>query len=179
VYPLWVWTRTENIPNSLVGIPRGVPGTLATLRLMEQLADEGSRDPIVRGWALAAVAGAPPHDHAAELAALHQRARDGIAFRRDHVAMETLQTARRTLEWMAGDCDDFSILLAAALRSIGFPARLAFRVIGKQAGAYGHVYVVARLGNREIPLDAIHRETPFGWQYPNPAMKGDYALWGG
>jgi 3-dehydroquinate dehydratase-2 len=35
-------------------------------------------------------------------------------------------------------------------------------------GAFSHVYVVANLKGRRIPLDPTYRENPIGWQYPNP-----------
>ncbi len=174
-----MWTRPEEIPNQLVGIPAGARGTRATLALMARLADDGSRDPLVRQWAIGVLqhARVAPHDHAGELAAIFRAVRDGIRFTRDPDNLETLQTPRRTLQWRAGDCDDFSTLLAAALRSIGTPARLAFRVIGSKPGRFGHVYVVARLAGRDVPLDGIYRGTPLGWQYPRPAVREDYPLW--
>lgn len=48
-----------------------------------------------------------------------------------------------------GDCDDFSMYLAALMKSIGIPA--TFRAVGYQGGPLSHVYVI---GPNNIKLDA-------------------------
>lgn len=167
------------IPNRLVPIPRGTAGTSATLRLMAQLADEGARDVSVRQRAIAIVQTVAPHDTLGELRALFQWVRDRVRFVGDALGLETLQTPTRTLAWGAGDCDDMATLLVALARSIGIPARLAFRAIGtdrRRPAAFGHVYVVANVNGRDYPMDPIYRTTPFGWQYPAPTVRADLAL---
>jgi hypothetical protein len=71
-----------------------------------------------------------------------------------------------------GDCDDFSMYLAAMLEAVGIPS--AFVTVAADGGApdqYSHVYVVAwpvdEDGNRvRVACDASHGEYP-GWEVPN------------
>lgn len=159
----------------------GRAGTRQTLEIMRGLVRQGRSDVRVRETAVQIVRGAgiPGHDFARELATLFAFVRDRIRFTRDPVGVELLQGARYTLERGAGDCDDKATLLAALLESIGHPAELRFRAIGVRPGSpqFSHVYVVARLGGREIPLDPTYAGTPVGWQYPRPTVMKDLPLW--
>jgi transglutaminase-like putative cysteine protease len=174
--------RLEGGNRVLVGtLPPGRAGTKATLELMQQLAAEGARDVAIRERALAIVrmARVAPHDFDGELAALYTWVRDRIRFVRDVAGVEGLQAPRRTIEWGAGDCDDMATLLVALLRSIGHPARLAFRAIGTNRTGprnFSHVYTVAKYGGREIALDPTVPGTPIGWEYPRATSRMELAL---
>jgi len=72
----------------------------------------------------------------------------------------------------AGDCDDWAMLAAAMLRALSIPAR--FRTVAEeQNGPYSHVYVIARYGGREIPLDS-HGPYP-GWEARTAGKRRDWA----
>lgn len=160
-------------------MPDGIAGTALTLRLMKQLALNGSRSAIVHDAAVRIIkqAGVPAYDHKGEMEALFKFARDNVRYVRDPVGVELLQTPERTLKVLSGDCDDKTTLLAALLGSIGHPSTLRFRVIGtKKNQHYSHVYLVARFGKKDIPLDATPPGVSMGWEYSNPVMKGDYSL---
>ena len=148
---------------------------------MRDLVRQGARDPRVRETAVAVVqrARVAGHDFAGELAAVFAFVRDRVRFTRDPVGVELLQGAPYTLTRGAGDCDDKATLLASLLESIGHPAELRFRAIGVRPGspAFSHVYVVARLQGREIPLDPTYAGTPVGWQFPRPSVMEDFPLW--
>lgn len=159
-------------------LPAGDAGTRATLATMQRLAVDGSKDLDVRSTALSVLraSGVASHDHKRELEALYRFVRDRVAFRRDVYGVETLQAPRVTLQQMAGDCDDRAILLAAMLRAVGSPATVRFRVIAadpRRASRFTHVYVMARLGGRDIALDPTYQGTPAGWQHPSPLRVGE------
>lgn len=141
---------------------------------MRRLARAGGADPVVIDAAVSIVkaAGVAGHDYVGEMRALFEFTRDRIRYTRDPVGVELLQTPNRTLRVRAGDCDDKSTLLAALLRAIGHPAVVAFRAVAAETsrpGAYSHVYVIARVGGREIPLDPTPPKARMGWQVPNPS----------
>lgn len=159
----------------------GKRGTAETLELMRAMAREGARDPMVRAAAIRELMrrGVRGHDYAGEVRALFELVRDQIRFTRDPHKVETLQSPRQTLEWRAGDCDCRAILLAALLQSIGNPAKLMLRAIGvnrRRPDQFSHVYVVARMNGREVPLDPTWPWMNPGWQHPHPAVVGDLAL---
>lgn len=162
-------------------LPSGDRGTRKTLSYMRALAIAGSKEREVREAAIDALnrAGVRDHDPVAELGALFRFVRDDIRFTGDVVGVETLQGPRYTLHLMAGDCDDRAILLAALARSIGVPAELRFRVIGadpRRPARYSHVYVVAQVGGKQIPMDPTYGENRMGWQVPRPSRLGDFRL---
>ena len=160
-------------------LPSGEAGTRKTLQLMQRLALEGSRNVTVREAAINAVrqAGARPHDHEAEAFALFAFVRDRVRFTRDILNVETLQGPRYTLHVMAGDCDDRATLLAAMMRAIGLPADLSFRVSASNPNsrAFSHVYVVARIGGKVIPLDPTYPNNMPGFE-PARSRFGDFSL---
>jgi transglutaminase-like putative cysteine protease len=119
------------------------------------------------------------HDPAAQLGALFRFVRDRITFIGDVAGVETLQSPRYTLRVGAGDCDDRAILLAALARSIGVPTDLKFRAIAANPRApqqFSHVYVVARVGNRDLPLDPTYHQAEPGYQYARPTRVEDLRL---
>lgn len=162
-------------------IPPGRAGTRVTLQLMRQLAAQGASDPVVIDAAVRIVrlAGVAGHDVLGEIKACFEFSRDAIRYTRDPVGTELLQTPARILRVRAGDCDDKSTLLAALLLAIGHPVEMAFRAIAANPafpGAFSHVYVIARHGGREIPLDPTPPRARMGWEFPRPSALMEVSL---
>jgi transglutaminase-like putative cysteine protease len=151
-------------------LPPGDTGVRKTLGNMTVLAERGSRDPQFRNAVINAVryAGAHGHDKPAEVDAWFRFVRDRIYFVDDPVGVEWLQDPRVTLfQNRAGDCDDRAVLLAAGLRAIGVPA--AFKVVAadpRRRDTFSHVYVVARLEGRDVPLDPTYPDNTLGSEPP-------------
>jgi transglutaminase-like putative cysteine protease len=161
-------------------LPPGDTGTKVTLSLMRDLALSGAKDPVVRETAIGIVraSGAPEHNLDAQLGALFQFVRDQVMFIGDVAGVETLQTPRYTLRTRAGDCDDKAILLAALARSISIPADVSFRAAAvnpRAPRAFSHVYVVANINGRDLPLDPTYKGTPAGFQ-PRATRREDFRL---
>lgn len=75
----------------------------------------------------------------------------------------------------SGDCDDYSMLLAAMCLAAWIP--VAFVTVAADARditAYSHVYVAADVNGYRVPLDASHGKL-VGWEVPN--MYGKRADW--
>jgi len=67
----------------------------------------------------------------------------------------------------AGDCDDFTMLTAAMLRSLGMDSELVTMAADRgQPDIYSHVYAVAVLSDgSHVPMDTSHGAAP-GWTAP-------------
>lgn len=161
---------------TLQGIPEGREGTLATLRLMRDLARAAVRDPSqrVREVALGIVGTLPERAYFSEIRALHEFVRDRIRYVRDPADLELVATPEKTLQYAQGDCDDKSTLLAALLESIGHPAR--FVAVGINGGPFSHVLVETRVKNTGVemrdwmPLETILNK-PAGWYPPDATSR--------
>lgn len=167
---------------ALIRVPDGEPQTRATVAIMRALAADGARDPMIRGLAqrIVSESGVAPRSIAA-LRVLFDWVSTRIRYRRDprDIAAEYVSSPRRTIEQGAEDCDGKATLLAALIRAIGHPSRLAFRVISTdplRPRNFVHVYTVARIGSVTLPLDCTYPHLRFGWEYPRAVVREDFAL---
>jgi transglutaminase-like putative cysteine protease len=153
---------------SVVRVPSGTPGTLASARIIAQLIAEGARDFYVRQKAIEIFRQyrVPAKDRFGEVCALFDWVRRNIRYTRDIFRVELLHSARRMLELKAGDCDDLTITLGAMLVSTGHPVRLAltgFRP--SKPHVYSHIYPEVHVNGRWIAIDAT-MDRPIGWAPP-------------
>lgn len=71
---------------------------------------------------------------------------------------------------LAGDCDDFTILICSLLLSQGVPCRARMIKLRQPDGTmqWAHVYAMAQAANgRWIALDATEPQRPIGWEPPH------------
>lgn len=155
------------VPHVLASLPEGVDGIRQTLKYMVKFARTYSHDldVVTQARNILAAARVPEKDFSGEITALQNWVRDRIRYVRDPITAEMVQTPKRTLQVVTGDCDDKATLLAALLGSIGFATR--FLAIGIDGGPYSHVLVEVRLGTRWIPLETILANAYPGWLPPN------------
>jgi hypothetical protein len=100
-----------------------------------------------------------------------------IKFVRDPYGIETVQSPIRTLQYAAGDCDDFSILFNALTESAGL--RTWFKTIKGDPSApdeFSHVYAVVEIpGIGQVPADCTQAGAELGWEpqgYPAQLWPG-------
>ncbi len=145
-------------------------GLKKKLQAMEQLVEEGVRDPRLYQHTRQVLfdCGAPGKDQKAEVFCLFEWDKANIAYRRDPYGVETFATPWYTIQARGGDCDDFSIVLCAQLKSVGYRTR--FKVIKTYAADnWNHIYPqveIPRGSNMWLTLDATVPEQPIGWQAP-------------
>jgi len=120
------------------------------LKVILGLIKQGSQDVKVRELAIAITRTAP--DDREKARRIFEYVKKQIAYTRDPVKLEDMQTARRTLTLRAGDCDDFTVLIGSLLESIGIPSA-AHLVRTKPAGEFNHIYPAAKIRGAEISLD--------------------------
>lgn len=154
---------------TMLRVPKGKRGTLATARIIGEMIRSGAKDFYVRQKAIQVFRAyrVPPKDRMGEVWALFDWVRRNIRYTRDIFKVELLHTARRMLELRAGDCDDMTILLGAMLVSTGHPVRLVlagFRP--NKPHSYSHIYLEARVGKFWAPID-VTVDKPMGWSPPS------------
>jgi hypothetical protein len=173
--------RTLEVRSHAAPLHSGDAGTAQTAQLMWQKvngedldehghpSEEGDTHPGVRAWAVQAVRGTPDRDDWAQAVALFEAVQRNIRFLGEKD--ELVQTPWLTLQLGAGDCDDFTVLLVALLRSIGIPA--TFKTVEVNGdGAFNHVYAMVGIRRQGKivswqALDPTVAEAEPGWQPPN------------
>jgi transglutaminase-like putative cysteine protease len=145
------------------------------IRRILDLCRKGRDNPKIRELAVRAVSRKcgkdwciPEKAYMAEIDAIYRCIRERVRYVRDTYGKDLFQSPMRTLQFAGGDCDDYSIIVASMLQSIGYPVRL--RVIRtKGASDWNHIYnmvgVPPRNPSKWIPVDA---SVPMraGWQAP-------------
>lgn len=121
-----------------------------TVGYLRQLIEDGMRDQYVRQKAVEIVnrAGIKQHDELGEIRAIVKWVQNNVTYRKDPFMVEYFMTARRILKDVekgasAADCDDFVIVAASLLGSIGYPAG-AIIVDSNADGVFNHVMLCTR-----------------------------------
>jgi len=165
--------------------------TASTVELMARYIREDSHDEAVRAAADACVAGISAGSTAErirrEAEAIWRCVKEHVEFVPDSATAELAGYPEDTealirpadlirMPRPRGDCDDFTMLLAAMLRSRGIP--VALRTVAADPhhpDVYSHVYVVAYSPDGEIPLDASHGPHP-GWEPPAAGKRRTWSI---
>ena len=150
------------------------PGTSMSERFdtiveyLRQLIEDGIRDQYVRQKAVQIVnrAGVKQHDELGEIRAIVKWVQNNVTYRKDPYMVEYFMTARRILKDVekgasAADCDDFVIVAASLLGSLGYPVG-ALIVDSNKDGVFNHVMLCTRTmaptrqyGNKWIVAELI------------------------
>jgi transglutaminase-like putative cysteine protease len=143
-----------------------VAGTAQTIKLMRQLVDQALTDSVFLRTTRDIVASVPAHDELGELEAIFNWTLSNIRFTKDPLTKETLFPPQELLKIRAGDCDDFSMLLAAMALSLGYPARLITVAANEgEPQEFSHVYAEVELpagSGNWVPMDAARPGAQFG-----------------
>lgn len=155
--------------------------TAHTISLMAEYVRQDAKAPIVRQAAYQAISHLAGRDARQEAIAVWQWVRSRVRFVHDSdfAIGDDAEVLVRPVDLLrmpqpSGDCDDFSMLVAALLRALGIPS--AFVTVAadpRSADQYTHVYVVAMLPNGPLALDASHGPSP-GWE---PKPQGKRRVW--
>ena len=155
-------------------IADGDRGTEQTIEKMIELARQGANNPGIREAAERAVmlARVAPKDYRGELRAIHDYVKANVRYTLDPRGKEQLAHPNETLfVKRLGDCDDFSILIAAMAGALGHGAIFrAVKADPARPNEYSHVYVVLAYrdasGIHAVPADATTYSRGFGWEPP-------------
>lgn len=156
---------TVPVPYRLGSIPDGVAGVRETLDIMVEIVLAYRASPAVRMFAQELATMCANRDRLCQVESLQAFVRDNIKYLPDVRDVETIQTPDYTLSVGSGDCDDQSVLLAAALESIGFETR--FAAIAVHSREFSHVSSQVHLGKGWVNLETILPTLPAPWgEYP-------------
>jgi len=142
---------------------------------LQQLIEDGIRDEYVRKKAVEIIhrAGVQPHDELGEIRAIVKWVQNNVHYIKDIIGVEYFMTARRLLKDVeqgtsAADCDDFVILGASLLGSVGYPTG-ALIVDSNSDGVFNHVMLLTRtvsptreFGHKWIPAELIFKNFQLG-----------------
>lgn len=158
----------------------GEPGTAQTISAMRELIDDATTDPEFVRFAVDMVRGVPAYHDIGEVQAVYEWVKRNIRFTKDPILKEKLYPPRELLKIRAGDCDDISMLIAALLFALGYPARLVtIAADPNQPSEFSHVYVEAEIpagSNQWVAVDAARSDSQFGVEPPNYFRKRAWSL---
>ena len=152
-----------------------------TMTIMAARASEDAKRPDFKAHAARIFAGADPSDTQEIINRAFRHVKNAIHFQRDEVSgaglagvepadliefiVRPADMARYVDRGIAiGDCDDFSMYLAALLATQGLQTKFCTVAADEHfRDQFSHVYVVCYTDGQRIPLDASHGDYP-GWE---------------
>jgi len=162
----------SSAPGVVSSISGGDQGIYETINRMIGLVHEAMRDRRVKHWAAKMVMGLRVADKAGQVEAIKSFVQSRFNFIADTAGVEELVSPilmLRDLEdrnYLIGDCDDLSMLLAALVRAVGIPARFqvsGFKPDSKGIVQYTHVGCQAFIKGVYISMDFL----PAGSRIPS------------
>lgn len=155
-------------------LPPGTAGIRKTLQVMQQLTQQGLRDPVIREHTMRVVQNVRHKDWDGELMGVHAWVRDHIRYVKDPVdtleggrvnGIEYLSTPRAVLRTASGDCDDQAVLLASMLGAIGHPSR--FVAVAMNGKNFSHVFVESPTKRKTWLAAETTEPVKLGWTPTN------------
>lgn len=149
------------------------------LASIQKLVHKSVQDPQMRKLALQITKHCPERDGLCEARAVYNYVKQNVRYTGDVApirhpsgaveGVDLYQSARRTLEFQGGDCDDQSILIATLLSLNGITARLRVMKEDKDDD-FSHIFPTAGLPKnnptRWVPLDSTLPGQKFGVEVP-------------
>lgn len=152
-------------------LPRGDEGVARTIRLIRDLMDAAITDPQVNEAAINILrnAGVQNFDRQAKLRALYEFVSwPNFLYVEDPVGpfgpKETVRTVRTLLRVRAGDCDDYTLLLASLAGTVGIATRAVTVAADPSApNDFSHIYPEAEVSpGNWVAMDAARPGAQFG-----------------
>lgn len=133
----------------------------------------GLRDPQMRRIGLAVTQHCPPRNDLCELKGVFDFVVKNVRYTGDIAYKDTFQSALRTLQMHAGDCDDASILNAVLAMENGFQTK--FRITSNHGDTWDHIYTMAGIPKHDprrwVALDTTLGPGKFGREPPRAKYK--------
>ena len=130
---------------------------------MRQLIDAGIKDQQVNRTAIAIAWPTQQFSETPKAQAIYNWMQQNLRFMPDMVGKETLRTPRETLTVRAGDCDDFTILAAALLGTIGIRSRaVTVSSHADDSQSFSHIYPEAFVDGKWVAMDIARPGAQFG-----------------
>ena len=153
-----------------LGIKAGPEGIAQTLAHMRDLVLESDKHREVKLTAANIIKDVLPQDHKAQVEAIVSWVRKRIKYVRDIQGVEEVSAPHVLIAQVVksgvgyGDCDDFSVLLSALLRAVGFRTRLEALAVNQDM--YNHARLAVYLNDEWISIEGT-RPWAIGRRYPS------------
>ena len=155
-------------PGEWLPLASGDTGIRTTVQRLQKMVSASLTDPATKAAAVSVSRGVRPTDTAGYIKAVWDGVRHYMRYVPDTRGIEEITSpalhSRRILadgqSW--GDCDDFSVLGAAWLMSLGVPARFRVLASPKNCGRFDHIRVEAQNAGGWIPLETTMRSLDLG-----------------
>lgn len=158
-----------------IGQSPGDDGIRETLLTMQKLIFASDKNRVIKDTARRIIAGLSPADELGQIAAVFAWVKKNMRYVRDYYNIEELTgpdqivyNIRNGYETHSSDCDDFAMVEAALLRSIGFKTRLEAVAVRNPLN-YNHarVSVYSQKLERWIPLEGTKPGSFVGYALPS------------
>jgi hypothetical protein len=138
--------------------------------------------PMIKAWGqwfkADHLATCPPRVDLCEIESVWNFVVQNVRYVYDTTNVDVFVTAEETLDAGGGDCDDFTILFAALLMSIGFQVRARVISTPEAPNEWVHIYPLVGIPKDNptdwMPLDATVTGSKPGWEYEDIAKTRDY-----
>jgi len=147
----------------------GPAGVETTLKYMRKLIYDSDKDAdrVVKETAHRIVQNIPPHEHLQQVKAVTAWVRKNLHYVRDIYNKEEVTSPVFALKqiWSGGlkhssDCDDYTVLISALLRSIGFPVRLEALAVSNPR--YDHARLSVFVSGKWLPIEGTKYQLEVG-----------------
>jgi transglutaminase-like putative cysteine protease len=155
------------------------PITIDTrLRIIEHMVAKSSMDPGIRTLAQRLTRHCASRDHACETKAIFDHVASKVRYTGDIApidldgngqpeAVDLYQSADYTLnEAKGGDCDDHTIAVRSLTTVMGIPNASRVASYVDSNSPYSHIYPVAVVGGRKVPMDTTLVKPVYGREIP-------------
>lgn len=164
-------------PGKLINLSAGDAGTDETVDIMRTMVRNSLMDPVTKAAAVMVAQNVKPTDADGYVKAVWRGVREKMLYVPDFYKTEEVTSpaihSRRIMQggrsW--GDCDDFSMLGASWLLSLGVPARFEVIASPKNGGNLDHVRVAGLTRNGWVVLETTMKRVPFGGRVPDLRKK--------
>lgn len=147
------------------------------MRIIIGLIRQGQVDPSVRVWVSEVLTRrcgdtwcTPEKDRSAEIRAIFDAIRERVRYTGDVWSTDTYQAARHVLKHRTADCDDFTILGASCLLSVGIPVTLVV-IQTTESDDWDHIYLRAGNGKGGFTGFDASMHHPVGWEAPSSIVR--------
>jgi hypothetical protein len=148
----------------------GDQGTAQTIAMMRRLVDDALNDSTFVRQAMEIVRTTAPFDDMGEAKAIYDWVRGHIRYTKDPTTKEKLYPPQELLKTRAGDCDDTSMLIAALLMAVGYPARwVTIAASPDSPQEFTHIFAEAEIppgSGNWLSLDTARIDAQFGIEPP-------------
>lgn len=151
-------------------LANGEAGTAQTIAVMRRLVEGALRDSSFVRKVSDIVRPVAPFDDVGEVQQIYDWVRRNIRFTKDPVTVEKLYPPQELLKIRSGDCDDHSMLTAAAAMTVGYPARwITISTNAESPEEFTHIWTEAEAppgSGNWIPMDTARLDSSFGSEPP-------------